>query len=128
MSDERPLAEGEVECRNCQARYVPNFTRDYYGGKDGHGGLCESCMMREAFSKIPKRNPVLIVDDDRLNNSCLVHQGSKTCRYLAMGSEGMTCLKNSDMQSAIDQRASGMGSKGNNCSGPPEYLLAVVAK
>jgi len=116
-----PLPEVIVECRTCHARYVPSFTHDYYGGENGRGGLCESCMVREALtSEFP--DPVPIGDDRRLDQVCRAKQGSESCRYLVMNEEGLACSKGSNLQQTIDDQADSMRAKGDNCSGPPDFI------
>jgi hypothetical protein len=117
-----PLKNGEVECRKCHDRYVPSFTKDYYGGKDGQGGLCESCMMTEALEQKPA--PVDTPQDPREGN-CKLTQGSATCRYLVNQMGRWQCTKGSSLQEEIDQRSASMGAKGNNCSGPPDFKTLV---
>lgn len=124
MEDLRPLKEDEVECSKCGAIYVPDFKRDYYGGENGRGGKCESCFMSElSVQQKPLPNPVAVTDEKRLNDVCRLKKGRETCRYLAMHPDlGMACAKGSNLQSAIDQRVSGMRAQGDNCSGPPDFL------
>ena len=123
MPNPAPLSPGQVECRNCGARYIPDFSRDYYGGENGRGGLCESCMMRGI---LVKPDPVAVTDEKHLDEVCLPGKGHKSCRYLAMmPGSGMSCAKGSNFQSAIDERAAGMRAQGNNCSGPPDYKSSL---
>jgi len=108
-----------VECRKCQAKYIPSFVRDYYGGENGQGGLCESCFMREALTK---PNPITLENQSHITNVCQPGQGKKTCRYLVMHPPNIfSCAKGSDLQSNIDERVNGMRAQGDNCSGPPDF-------
>jgi hypothetical protein len=53
-----------------------------------------------------------------ITNTCKVGQGAACCRYLTMGSRGWVCCKtNRSLKRAVDQRASSMKAKGDNCAG-----------
>ena len=112
-----------VTCRKCHCPpYIPSLMRDFYqDDKDGPGtGLCERCMMAEAFS--PKPDPVAVTEEQK-ERLCMTGEttgSSKTCRYLVM-SAGYCCAKGSSLQATIDARVQTMRAKGDNCSGPPNF-------
>ena len=125
MSEEA-LAENEVQCRHCHARYVPDVVRDYYSDDDSRtNGLCEQCFMTQAMTgSLPGATPdptPLSDMTEHIEGVCKGEGGSSACRYLCMGDGGIACAKGSVIQSVIDGRAESMGAKGDNCSGPPDF-------
>ena len=62
------------------------------------------------------------ITQEKLEKTCSMHNGEKTCRYIMMGEEGYVCVKNSKLQELLDQRFSEnkMIAKGNNCEGMGE--------
>lgn len=60
------------------------------------------------------------VDRARGNDICLLGHGEKCCRYLAIGAEGLLCVKHvPPIRATIDQRskANTMTARGDNCEG-----------
>lgn len=60
------------------------------------------------------------ISNDRLNDICRVGQGSKCCRYIGAGVEGLECLKHTELKSQIDMRVKRMIAQGDNCRGLKE--------
>lgn len=56
-------------------------------------------------------------DDEWTKTVCKIGQRADTCRYLAMGASGWSCVKNSELQWQLDARAATMSAKGDNCEG-----------
>lgn len=61
-------------------------------------------------NKIPKEHVV---------NVCKLGCGEEVCAYLALTSDGWTCLKTTSMRGLVDQRLRNgeMTAKGDNCEG-----------
>lgn len=59
---------------------------------------------------------------------CRMGEGEFCCSFLAMDKEGLTCLKNTKYaEEIIHRRLLGtMKAKGDNCSGPPNFQVAVM--
>lgn len=117
-------APQEFTCRNCHYTFVPSFLFDFYpDSKNPKTGLCENCMMAEAFSTSrPSRDPVPLPAGYK-ENVCKFGKGRVTCSFLGITTDGLHCLKNSSFESAIRQRRqeNSMRAKGDNCSGPPDF-------
>ena len=60
-----------------------------------------------------------LVDNEWATSTCKVGQGAACCRYLAMGPNGWSCEKHSEMGRYLDQRvaAETMNARGDNCPG-----------
>ncbi len=109
----------KVTCRKCgKGPYTPSFIDDFYQDNvAGPGtGLCESCMMAEAFK--PKE-PVEI-EKNHLKSVCKFGGGSSTCRFLVIAGD-FKCTKGSGLHQTIEARAETMTAKGDNCGGPPDF-------
>ncbi|MFA6554536.1 MAG: hypothetical protein WCS89_03435 [Candidatus Paceibacterota bacterium] len=61
------------------------------------------------------------LDEKRVKTLCKSGQGEVTCSFLVADSTGMCCSKGSVFEQAILERRSTMGSKADNCSGPPDF-------
>jgi len=61
----------------------------------------------------------LPVDDAHAKTVCKIGQGAACCRYLAMGGNGWSCEKGSNLRYHLDARvAQGtMNARGDNCDG-----------
>jgi hypothetical protein len=119
MDETRKLGPGEVICRKCGCGpYVPDLINDFYvDNVNGPGtGLCEKCFIAQVMA--PKDQ--VQVEDAHCENVCKRGQGAATCRFLTFG-KGFSCAKGSGLEPEIQSRADTMRSKGNNCSGPPEF-------
>lgn len=115
----------EVECRTCHRQFVPSFEFDYYGAdENGKNGQCERCMMREAFGG-EKPEPVALPSGEHINLVCRRKTGSGPCRFLSSGAKGMVCAKGSTLEATIQQQVEHMRSRGDNCSGPPDFIVIV---
>ena len=59
------------------------------------------------------------ISKEKLEKTCLMYQGDKTCRYIMMGIEGYVCIKNSKLKETIDEHVNEkkMFSLGDNCNG-----------
>ena len=62
---------------------------------------------------------ILLISDDNLKNTCLIKVGSKTCRYIMLGSNGFVCVKHTPMKQLLDElvEKGQMTSIGDNCAG-----------
>jgi len=58
-----------------------------------------------------------------LNSICCLKQGEKTCRYICLTMDGYCCVKRTPMKLALDEQASHMNAKGDNCEGFGELVL-----
>ncbi len=118
MATDDPVKE-EVTCAKCGfGPYVPSIICDFYQrGDDPKNGVCERCMLEEAFA------PKAVPSEEHLQNVCKLGQGEVVCAFLTSGPGGFTCTKGTSMEDTIRQRlASGsMNAKGDNCSGPPNF-------
>jgi len=67
-------------------------------------------VMSDPARKIPKAH---------LNSVCKIHCGSETCRYIGLGIYGYVCVKNSRMQTALDNLCDEqkLTATGDNCEG-----------
>lgn len=130
MTNQNPISgrEEEVTCRVCHVTYVPDFINDFYAdGTDPKVGRCERCVMSEAFginTKSPHALPKGYED-----SVCKIGKGTATCAFLTLGPEGVRCGKDSAVEKAIRERlAEGtMRSRGDNCSGSPNFTLATTS-
>lgn len=103
----------------CGSVYVPNFANDFYpDGDNEEVGHCERCVIAKALA--PKHSPVIVLEQTSIE-VCKRGQGEKCCRYLIVNGANWCCAKDSNFQSAIDERFASMKAKGNNCSGPPNF-------
>jgi hypothetical protein len=68
-------------------------------------------------TKLPKKQV------DEVCKKGLAHPGSKGCSFLALGNDGLVCLKGSHLEAGVRRRRKEglMTSKGDNCSGPPKF-------
>ncbi len=73
-------------------------------------------LLLEALREFPNQQ--------RVEKVCVPGSGAKTCRYLTMGGSGWDCAKTSSLRRALDERASEMNAKGDNCGGLLELILA----
>ncbi len=85
---------------------------------------CEECRVRATETAEDKK---IELPKDYLENVCRFGKGSLTCSFLAMGSEGLSCLKGHPLESIIRQRreAGTIRAKGDNCSGPPVFTIST---
>jgi hypothetical protein len=115
MSDASDLPDNTpYTCRKCKTTFVPDMFNDFYPdeGGDGKTGLCERCMMAEAFAPKP-------VPEDKVNTLCRFQQGKATCAFLMFGG-GFFCAKGSGHNNTIIDRwrKRQMSADGNYCWGP----------
>ena len=64
--------------------------------------------------------PIAIVDKERAQTVCLLGQGVRCCRWLALGPTGHMCLKHDlSLNKAVQDRfeRGEMGAQGDNCEG-----------
>jgi hypothetical protein len=111
--------EKPVTCRACNRTYVPSFMCDFYRDEGKETGLCERCMMAEAFA------PAKIAED-KLHSLCRFQQGAATCAFIVADGDGLKCAKGSiGLNNAILARwqARSMKADGNYCHGPKDYKL-----
>lgn len=66
----------------------------------------------------------MIITKEHAQVICLIGGGVKCCSYLGAGAKGLMCLKDTPFREMIiDKREAGeMGSMGDNCQGPPDFL------
>lgn len=113
----------KVTCRKCQLTFTSSPTFDFYpDGGDRTTGLCENCMMGEAFAGPSKKEPVAIPEGYR-DTVCKMGQGGATCSFLMFGGSQFECAKGSPFESNIRQRLKegSIRAVGDNCSGPPDF-------
>jgi hypothetical protein len=112
--------EKTTTCAKCHRVWVPDFSLDCYTIDDVE--LCEPCAMPYLLKS---GNPEPI-DQERITNVCKLGQGNAACAFLAMSmSPGFGCAKRSSLEDTIRQRIQegSMGAKGDNCSGPPAFVI-----
>jgi hypothetical protein len=63
-----------------------------------------------------------ILSKEQVKNICKDGQGSKTCAYLTIGDRQGDCSKGTAFEEAIRVRRLSMRAKGDNCSGPPDFI------
>jgi len=113
--------EKKFTCRKCNHTFIPSFMLDFYpDGKDPEVGLCERCMMAEAFAK-SFTGPTPISEEHSVS-VCKRGKGSETCSFLVFGKE-LCCAKGSNLEPTLRKRIAEktISSLGDNCSGPPEF-------
>jgi hypothetical protein len=116
MSEESQTAKS-VTCRKCRRTYIPDFVFDFYpDGDDPSVGLCEKCMLDEAFE--PKK-----IEQEKLTSLCRLGSGREACSFLMAGAGGFACAKGSASGALIYQRreVGTMNAIGDYCGGPPTY-------
>ncbi len=61
------------------------------------------------------------IDRETLKTKCLIGQGAKTCRYIAIGSY-LECLKHTSAKGFLDKRVrqESITARGDNCEGIEE--------
>lgn len=121
----------ECKCSRCGHAFVPSPFFDFYPtptADDPNAGLCERCEMEKLLAG-EQAVVVLNAEPVRISNehskaACKEGQGEAACSFLAMGAVGLVCLKCSSMEANIRNRLreDSMRSKGDNCSGPPDFL------
>lgn len=115
----------KVTCSRCGYTYVPPFSFDFYQtGDDPKMGLCERCLVSGALVTRKKPDPVTVPDGYE-TKVCRMGNGRATCKFLGVtpGDRGSmyACLKGSSLEDIILRRPDTMRSKGDNCSGPPDF-------
>jgi len=111
----------KVTCRKCGfGPYIPSASFDFYPDEvDGPGtGLCENCCT----DKNVQLSPPVELTVKQSKTLCKDGMGAKTCRFLLYDTGGFKCSKKSDCHSYIQSRAENMRAKGDNCSGPPNFV------
>ena len=128
MSD----AESERTCRKCKLTFTPSFRFDFYedGTDDPKVGICERCMMNEAFADQKPTNDPSPIPAGYEMTVCKIGKGRETCGFLGMSGVKFQCLKGSSFESKIRerQRQNSLGAKGDNCSGPPEFKQTTASQ
>ncbi len=75
---------------------------------------------------IPRRDldpievePLAVLTDDHVRETCRPGAGAETCRYLTMSAVGWSCEKHSSLADTLDDRvaAGTMVARGDNCEG-----------
>ena len=123
-------ATKQFTCRKCKLSFVPSFSFDFYqDGEDPEVGLCERCMLREAFADKPSGSPLPLPAGYDVA-VCKFGKGQETCSFLSVSGDGLRCLKGSSFEPLIKQRRleNSMAAKGDNCSGPPDFQKAGTYK
>jgi hypothetical protein len=115
-------------CSKCGRTFIPSFLFDFYPEptkENPKAGLCEICFMSKIFSGQTATNvsPVSIPKGYQ-DAVCKKGKGKITCSFLGFGEGGFICLKGSSMETVIrgKLRDGSMRAKGDNCSGPPQFL------
>ena len=73
----------KVTCRKCQYTFAPSFQFDFYpDGKDLKVGLCERCMMTEAFAGKPSNGDPSPLPAGYETKVCKMGKGKATCGFL----------------------------------------------
>jgi hypothetical protein len=78
------------------------------------------------------------ITDERMKDVCLFRQGEATCRYLQYGDRnsadtealdsGWGCAKAyKESKTAVDLSAFSRVARGDNCSGPPDFVPRASA-
>ena len=76
-----------------------------------------------------KNTPRLFLEDEIVFNICKIGQLEKTCRYVAAGQHGFTCLKLIDtLKERIDAIVDKMTAKADNCDGYPMLEGHIVGR
>lgn len=58
-----------------------------------------------------------VPDDQYVKDVCYIGHKEATCRYLMLGANGWSCVKNTTMAQAVDSRVEFMSAKSVNCNG-----------
>jgi hypothetical protein len=60
-----------------------------------------------------------IIDHSKLKKVCKIHEGERTCRYIAIGNAGFVCVKNTLLRPSLDEIVADnkMSAKADNCEG-----------
>jgi len=114
----------QVTCRKCKRTFVPSFMFDFYpDGEDPAVGLCESCLMAQAFANVSPRNEPFELPAGYKDDVCRVGKGKATCSFLIAGAGGLCCAKGSTFEAPLRKRREegSMGALGDNCSGSPDF-------
>jgi hypothetical protein len=88
-------------CRACKKIFIPDFFHDFYADEGGETGVCETCMMREAFAP---RDPVHL-EMPIVNDHCKPGKGAETCSYLVLSPGGKcmyACAKGSGLHESYN--------------------------
>lgn len=133
MSKNPPQGKEEYTCRKCKTIFVPSFEFNFYqDGDDPTVGLCESCMMAEAFSAKSRNDPKPLPTEPPNFDQvvCRINQGKRTCSFLGVSGQGFRCLKGSSLEATIKERllSGSMDARGDNCSGPPNFTPTTTPK
>jgi hypothetical protein len=102
-----------------------DFYRD--GGDDPKVGLCENCMLAEAFSKDqPATHDPVDIPSGYEKTVCQPGKGKLTCSFLGMA-PAFQCLKGTAFEAELQRRRQegSMCAKGDNCSGPPDFTVQI---
>lgn len=121
----------QVTCSKCNRTYVPSFAFDFYpDGNDPEKGLCERCMLAEAFAKETPKDSPSPLPPGYLEAVCKLGQGEKACSFLMHDGSNPSCAKGSGFEIIIRQRRAegSIRSRGDNCSGPPEFKRTRARK
>lgn len=115
-------------CSQCGRTFIPSLSFDFYSEptkENPKAGLCENCFMGKIFSGQTATNvsPVSIPSGYQ-DAVCKRGKGETTCGFLGFGGNGFLCLKGSSAETNIraNLRDGSMRAKGDNCSGPPDFL------
>jgi hypothetical protein len=115
----------QVTCMDCGKTFVPSFRFDFYqDDTNPEVGRCERCMMAKEFAQPVLGEPSkLPLGYDE--NVCKKGRDELTCSFLGFAGTGFSCLKGSSFEFTILQKKAegSMGSKGDNCSGPPDFTV-----
>jgi hypothetical protein len=67
-------------------------------------------------------NQLMPLSQHRVGELCRLGQGPETCRFLLIGPKGACCARGSAFEVVILERLPTMSAKGDNCSGPPDFV------
>ena len=113
----------QVQCRKCKKEFEPSFSFDFYqDDKEGPGtGLCERCMMNEAFNPPALELPG---GEQRAIEVCKRGCGRETCIFLSFsgaweGAGIWKCLKSTGLNNSLIEKArtGKMGARMIRCDG-----------
>jgi hypothetical protein len=108
-------------CRACKLTFTPSFAFDFYQtGSDPEVGVCERCMMQGiTVSKDP-----VVLPAGYAENVCKSGHAAETCIFLCVGANGERCAKGTPLEGGLLKKllAGDSLSKGNNCSGAPDFV------
>lgn len=83
--------------------------------------ILTSCAKIKGVFEIKERS---VLAESYLEKVCKFGQESLVCRFLVLGTQGLSCAKKtSSFRDTIEQKKGEMRARGNNCSGPPDFIV-----